>query len=246
VIYEGTNRSNVIVVILHAANFGGGMTLAKITEKVDLITPSQQLKEYLSILEKNGLIAFQRGEQVYRTTYKGMHFLRTYNHTVESITNVEKEYLWIKKATGLGITEFMLRYMAYLCLKDDTYRDSQMVIVTGPNVSLAIGLIDRTKKLFEPHSIYFQTKETILELNGVTIEAYPSHHLDAFRSLERPSFILLDEADFFPIGQQADARHVSERYIAKSDPYIIMVSTPNAPGGLFENIEKKIHVFTNV
>jgi hypothetical protein len=53
------------------------------------------------------------------------------------------------------------------------------------------------------------------------------------------SFVLLDEANFFPPGQQADARDVSERYIAKSDPYIVMVSTPNAPEGLFERIEKE-------
>jgi hypothetical protein len=50
---------------------------------------------------------------------------------------------------------------------------------------------------------------------------------------------LLDEADFFPPGQQQDARDVSERYIAKSNPYIVMVSTPNAPDGLFEHIEKE-------
>jgi hypothetical protein len=59
------------------------------------------------------------------------------------------------------------------------------------------------------------------------------------RGLSNVSFILLDESDFFPPGQQADARHVSERYIAKSNPYIIMVSTPNAPDGLFERIEKE-------
>jgi hypothetical protein len=29
------------------------------------------------------------------------------------------KHLWIKKATGLGISEFMLRFMAWLCLKDD-------------------------------------------------------------------------------------------------------------------------------
>jgi hypothetical protein len=28
-------------------------------------------------------------------------------------------HLWIKKATGLGVSEFMLRFMAWLCLKDD-------------------------------------------------------------------------------------------------------------------------------
>ena len=39
-------------------------------------------------------------------------------------------------------------------------------------------------------------------------------------------------------GEQEDVRHVSERYIAKSDPYIVMVSTPNAPDGLFERIKK--------
>ena len=79
----------------------------------------------------------------------------------------------------------------------------------------------------------------IKELNNVKIEAFPSHHLDAMRGLPNVSFILLDEADFFPRGQQADARDVSERYIAKSNPYIVMVSTPNAHDGLFERIEKE-------
>jgi hypothetical protein len=59
------------------------------------------------------------------------------------------------------------------------------------------------------------------------------------RGLPNVSFILLDEADFFPVGQQQDARDVSERYIGKSNPYIVMVSTPNAPDGLFERIEKE-------
>jgi hypothetical protein len=59
------------------------------------------------------------------------------------------------------------------------------------------------------------------------------------RSLERPKFIFLDEADFFRASDQQDARDVSERYIAKSNPYIVMVSTPNAPEGLFERIEKE-------
>ncbi len=41
------------------------------------------------------------------------------------------------------------------------------------------------------------------------------------------------------MGEQEDVKHVSERYIAKSDPYIVMVSTPNAPGGLFGLIERE-------
>jgi late competence protein required for DNA uptake (superfamily II DNA/RNA helicase) len=56
------------------------------------------------------------------------------------------KHLWIKKATGLGISEFMLRFMAWLCLKDNALAGSQMCIVTGPRIDLAIALIDRMKK----------------------------------------------------------------------------------------------------
>jgi hypothetical protein len=43
--------------------------------------------------------------------------------------------------------------------------------------------------------------------------------------LDNPKFILLDEADFFRKGEQEDVRHVSERYVAKSDPYIVIRKT---------------------
>lgn len=67
-----------------------------------------------------------------------------------------------------------------------------MCSVTGPRIELAIELIKRTKRLFEEQlQILFDTKETVLELNGVHIEAFPSHHLDAMCSLTNPKFILL-------------------------------------------------------
>ena len=123
--------------------------------------------------------------------------------------------------------------MAWLCLSGTNSRaksaqtvtqDSQMCIVTGPRIELAITLIDRMQGLFRGLNpqMSFDTKENVIELNGVHIEAYPSHHLDSMRGLKDVSFIYLDEADFFPPGQQQDARDVSERYIAKCNPYIIM------------------------
>jgi hypothetical protein len=166
-------------------------------------------------------------------------YLVTENGNANSSNN---KHVWIKKATGLGISEFMLRFMAWLCLKDNALSGSEMCIVTGSRIDLAIALIDRMKKIFSSTkdlATVFDTKETVIELNNVKIEAFPSHHLDAMRGISSVSFILLDEADFFPPGQQQDARDVSERYIAKSNPYIVMVSTPNAPDGLFERIEKE-------
>lgn len=149
----------------------------------------------------------------------------------------EHKHVWVKKATGLGITEFMLRYIAWLCVRDNQYSKAQVCIVTGPRIELAVTLINRIKSFFAGYQ--FKSKETVVELNGCRIEAYPSHHLDTMRGLPNVKFILLDEGDFFPPGEQQDARDVSERYIAKSDPYIVMVSTPNLPGGLFEAIEKE-------
>jgi hypothetical protein len=92
--------------------------------------------------------------------------------TPDGNTNCSK-HLWIKKATSLGISEFMLRFMAWLCLKDNSLSGSQMCMVTGPRIDLAIALINRMKKLFVSSkgiTAAFDTKETVIE-----------HCLDAFR-----------------------------------------------------------------
>ena len=115
-----------------------------------------------------------------------------------------------------------------------------MCIVTGPNVDIATKLIKRLKGIFDTKlGLTFNDKETVLQLNGYSVEAYPSNHIDSFRALENPKFILIDEGDFFHKSEQGDVRFVTERYIGKSDPYIVMVSTPNAPNGLFEKIERE-------
>ena len=47
------------------------------------------------------------------------------NHTFKH------NHLWVKKATGLGVTVFFLRFMAWLCIRNNDYHNSQMCIVTG-------------------------------------------------------------------------------------------------------------------
>ena len=55
---------------------------------------------------------------------------------------------------------------------------------------------------------------------AATQKACPANHLDAYRAYFRKS--------------DQDVRHVSERYIVKPDPFIVMVSTPYTPDGLFD------------
>lgn len=147
--------------------------------------------------------------------------------------------LLVLKATGLGITELFLRIMGWFCLKDDRYQGWEMPIVVGPNLDLAINMVsERLKPMFSPF-FNFNTDKTVMYLNGVKIKAYPSHHVDAFRSLPKVAFIYISEGDFFTPGQQRAIRDVAERYIGKSNPYIAWESTPNLPEGLFFQIEQE-------
>ena len=145
--------------------------------------------------------------------------------------------LWVKKATGLGITEWTIRWIAWNCLKDDKWKDTQVdvtgVIITGANQDLTNKVVGRLKSLFNHE---FKTKESVCILNGCRIEAFPTNHLSPARGLN-PKIVMLDEADFFPNRYQDEARTVAERYIPKTNPHILLISTPNLPGGLFERME---------
>ena len=62
----------------------------------------------------------------------------------------KNKHLWVKKATGIGVTEFLLRMMAWLCTRDNSFQNSQMCIVTGPNIDIAIKLIKPLEQLIRP------------------------------------------------------------------------------------------------
>ena len=70
-----------------------------------------------------------------------------YDSLLTNEGSFKDKHLWVKKATGLGVTEFMLRMMAWLCTRDEAFDGSQMCIVTGPNIELAI----KVNKTFEEY-----------------------------------------------------------------------------------------------
>lgn len=44
----------------------------------------------------------------------------------------KKKYIWIKKSTGLGISEFFLRYIAFICTRDNALQYKRICVVIGP------------------------------------------------------------------------------------------------------------------
>ena len=69
------SRTEIVSMILEAAN--GGATKTKIMYKAFL--SYAQLKEYLSVLTENNLIEYLEGTQTFKTTEKGLNFLKMHN-----------------------------------------------------------------------------------------------------------------------------------------------------------------------
>jgi hypothetical protein len=150
------------------------------------------------------------------------------------------KHIWILKSRGIGVTEFLLRYIAWCCVSQKFPGNSRVCFIVGPRIDLAEDLIDRFKGLFYTKIVQNnRTQSTVAYLNGVRVEAFPSHHVDTMRGLTDVKFILSDESSYYPPFQQRDVRAVMEGYIRKpnSDPTIILVSTPKAPGDLMQQID---------
>ena len=82
--YRG--RTEIVATILEAAN--GGTTKTKIMYLAFL--SYNQLKEYLSVLKENNLIEYNEGTQTYKTTVKGLNYLKMKNEIGELLHIIAK------------------------------------------------------------------------------------------------------------------------------------------------------------
>jgi hypothetical protein len=148
------------------------------------------------------------------------------------------KHIWCLKGRGIGVTTFLLRYIAWCCLYSFNTND-RVCIINGPRIDPAEDLIARFKRLFREQFQNDRTQSTVAFLNGVKVGAFPSHHVDTMRGLDNVRWILSDESDMYPPFQQKEVRAAMEGYIGKpnSSPTIVLVSTQKALGGLMQQIE---------
>ncbi|HVD07877.1 MAG TPA: winged helix-turn-helix domain-containing protein [Nitrososphaeraceae archaeon] len=81
------SRTEIVAMILEAAN--GGATKTRIMYKAFL--SYAQLREYLSVLIENNLLEYLEGSQTYKTTEKGLNFLKMHNEIGELLQTSMKE-----------------------------------------------------------------------------------------------------------------------------------------------------------
>ena len=81
------SRTEIVAMILEAGN--GGATKTRIMYKAFL--SYAQLREYLSVLIENNLLEYLEGSQNYKTTEKGLNFLKMHNEIGELLQTSIKE-----------------------------------------------------------------------------------------------------------------------------------------------------------
>jgi predicted transcriptional regulator len=78
---KNRSRTEIVSMILEAANVGVGATRTKIMYNAFL--SYSQLKEYLSLLIENYLLEYHNETKMFRTTEKGLKFLKMNNEIGE-------------------------------------------------------------------------------------------------------------------------------------------------------------------
>ena len=81
------SRTEIVSMILEAGN--DGATKTRIMYKAFL--SFAQLREYLSLLIENNLLEYLEGSKTYKTTEKGLNFLKMHSEISRLLTHPEDE-----------------------------------------------------------------------------------------------------------------------------------------------------------
>jgi len=81
------SRTEITAMILDTAN----METTKTKIMYNAYLSYNQLKEYISILIENNLLEYLEGARTFRTTEKGLNFLKMYREMTELLQNTVKK-----------------------------------------------------------------------------------------------------------------------------------------------------------
>jgi hypothetical protein len=164
-----------------------------------------------------------------------------YDYEIDVINKIEKNRnIWIKKASGIGLTELILRYLTWKILVNNDLEYKNIFIVSGTFVHHAAEVKLRMQNLFRNKFplLQLESKFTDLWIKNTNIKIFPSRNVKDLRGYTDVSYLFIDEADYFDSSVNSELLHAITRYEEKSNCTTIMCSTPNRPDGLFQSIEK--------
>jgi hypothetical protein len=150
----------------------------------------------------------------------------------------QNQNVWIKKARGLGLSTFILRYLTWKILLSSELDYKSIYIIAGNGNRSNHRMDVMLKKLFEKRfpSLKLDSKFTDLWLKKTRIKILDPTDIIDFAAYDI-AYLFIDDADFLEPSEQINLEQAISLCSIKSNCRTIMVSTPNQRGGLFEKIE---------
>ena len=148
--------------------------------------------------------------------------------------------IFIKKARGIGVTTFVIRYLVWKILSTNELEGKSIFIISGTREEFANYVKKKMEDLFLPRfpNVVFDSKYTELTINKTWIKVMPTKNIKDVRGYMDVAYLFVDEGDWFDKSIQEELEPAITAYEEKSKGKTIMASTPSIPGGLFQRIEQ--------
>ena len=133
--------------------------------------------------------------------------------------------IWIKKARGIGVTTFMIRYLVYKILSTNELDGKSIFIISGTREEFANYVKKKMEDLFLPRfpNIIFDSKYTELWINRTWIKVMPTKNIKDVRGYMDVAYLFIDESDHFDKSIQEELEPAITAYEEKSKGKTIMV-----------------------
>jgi hypothetical protein len=163
-----------------------------------------------------------------------------YDYELDVIYKIENHRnIWIKKARGIGITELVLRYLAWKIVSTNELEYKKIMIFSGIMLKHANNVKERMQSLFEKRFplMQLESKFTELWIKNTNLICMPSRNVKDIRGFTDVAYLFIDESDNFEMSVNDELLHAITAYEEKSNCTTIKVSTQFRPDGLFHSIE---------
>lgn len=189
-------------------------------------------KLFHDFIEFNNLIGMPRHPYTGKPTTLMPYQLEFFN----LIDSQKQQKFHINKSRQIGVTELILRILAYQCF--NKYKGGKILIITGTREKTASKLMSRLKQLFHNIPETLDDQKHVLKLrlkNGTEIEALPSNS-DAIRGDTKIRAIFVDEAAHFDLIDDSTVLDAIQPIVFTNKSDLFLASTPNGPRGFFYNL----------
>jgi len=196
-------------------------------------------------------------QQEHNDEFKKTNGQCCFNHIIGKPVKNDKEYdifpfqklifdsiehnqnIWILKSRGIGITTFMIRYLAWKILSGSELDNKSIFIISGTREQHANYIKQKLQELFIKKFpfLHLESKYTELWLKRTWIKVFPTKNVKDIRGYFEASYIWVDESDYLDDSIQQELIHAIGPYEEKSNCKIILSSTPFLPNGLMQVIE---------